>query len=731
MASDRRAARLGVLAVVATLMFSALGVRLWFLQTVESERLQEQVDQLRTVSVKIPPERGRIFDTDGRVLADNRGTMTASVDWAAIRNDADRATIFQRLSGWLETPVSEMEERYDSELYSRYIPMPVAEDVPEDVAIALRERIEDFPGLHISTTWERVYPYAPLASHVIGYMGSITETTQDYYAARGYDTSNRGERVGASGLEESYEAQLHGQWGEIVYEIDSANRIVRTVSSTAPVNGQDLQISIDLNMQYYAERLLITQLRNRRADSAANPEVTYPNGQRGPLDRNMAVGTRVHYPARAGSVLAIDQNTGAVLAMASYPTYDNRWFNAGLSEARFNELFPKDVDPDEARLVNRAIQGQYNMGSTFKLFTAYAALANGILGPTETFTDQGEYRLTSISEDRCAEGVRCVFRNAICSGTGRPCVYGNVDVEAALAVSSDTFFYRLGEMFYNIPGTPFQDTIRQLGLDRDPGIDLPNAFDGRLATNALQADLADRGVLGDNASRTLQPGDLLQMAIGQGISAISPLHLAVGYAAVANGGHVVTPHVGANLLAPETPDDPTRPGFADLTQVTIVEAISPAGTTAPMPPATRDPIVAGMRRNVTGPGANGASTTAQELFGIGYPPEAIPVGGKTGTAQGAGNLPWNDSSAFAAFSLDPDPARQITIVSYLERAGYGSVGAAPVVKCMYLAFSGLIPLDEPPIADPLDLDDDVAAHDPPEVDEACMARTDGLTAALD
>jgi penicillin-binding protein 2 len=186
----------------------------------------------------------------------------------------------------------------------------------------------------------------------------------------------------------------------------------------------------------------------------------------------------------------------------------------------------------------------------------------------------------------------------------------------------------------------------------------------------------------------------------------------------------------AHILAPETPDDPTRPGYADITQAVIVESIAPAGTPAPMPPAARDPIVAGMRRNITGPGANGASTTAEELFGIGYPAEAIPIGGKTGTAQGRGNYPWNDSSVFAAFSVDP--ARPIAVVSYLEKAGYGSVGAAPVVKCMYLAFSGLIPLEAPPIADPLDPDDTVAAHDLPLVDQECMRSTNaGTVAALD
>lgn len=722
MAVDRRATRLGVLGLVATLLFSALGVRLWFLQTVESTRLQETVDQLRTVEVKVAPERGRIFDAEGRILADNRGVLTASVDWVAMRDEIDRATLFKRLSGWLEMTVEEMETRYDSGRYSRYLPMPLAEDIPENVAVSLQERIEDFPGLVVDTTWERVYPYAPIASHVVGYMGSITGEDAEDYEAKGYDTSSEGEDVGRSGVELSYEDRLHGQWGTLVYEIDSANRVVRTVSSTPPVNGEDVQLTIDLDLQYYAERLLITQLRARRAFTATNPEVIKPNGQPGPLAEDLPVGARVRYRAAAGSVIVMDQHNGTVLAMASYPTFDNRWFAAGIGGERFSELFPADVRDDEARLVNRAIQGRYNMGSAFKLYTAYAALATGMLGPDETYEDQGTYKLTSIADDVCATGVRCVFRNATCPG-GLPCDYGSVNVTQALAVSSDTFFYKLGEDFYLTPGTPFQDLVRGLGLGADPGVDLPGAYDGQIATNEVQARMADSGALGDNASRRLQPGDLLQMAIGQGITAVSPLQLAVGYAAVGNGGTVVTPHVAGSILAPETPDDPTRPGFADLAQAQVVESVAPPGRLAPMPPGVRDPIVAGMRQNITGPGTNGRSTTAEELFRLNYPPEAIPIAGKTGTAQGANNYPWNDSSVFAAFSLDP--ARPFTVVSYLEKAGYGSLGAAPVVKCIYLALSGspITPLDPPPIADPLDLDDDVAAHDPPPVDTACMATT--------
>ena len=147
--------------------------------------------------------------------------------------------------------------------------MPVKEDVPEDVAIGLQERIEDFPGMSIEVDWQRVYPYAPLASHVLGYMGAITAEDADHFEALGYDTSSQGEDVGRSGVEQSMEQRLHGRWGQRTYEIDARNRIVRTISYTPPVSGEDIQLSIDLDLQYYAERLLITQLESRRQPSLA------------------------------------------------------------------------------------------------------------------------------------------------------------------------------------------------------------------------------------------------------------------------------------------------------------------------------------------------------------------------------------------------------------------------------------------------------------------------------
>ena len=447
MAADKRAARLGVLALVGMLLFGLVGARIWFLQTVEQEALQAKVDTTKLRTVPLLPERGRIFDAEGRILADNDRVLTAAVDWEVIRNSDNRAEIFRRLSGWLDVPVEEMEERFQSQVYSPFLPMPVAEDIDERTAIAIQERVEDLPGVQILEESRRVYPYAPIASHVVGYMGRITAETKDFYQDRGYYLN---ERVGQFGIELSMEDELHGSWGSITYEVDNANRIVREVERIPAINGNDVQLTIDLDQQQFAEQTLETQIRARQRVTATNP-----------LDAETAFQTlvfpdyprQVPFKAPAASMVVQNYQNGQIIALASYPTFDNRWFEADLSGGKFEELFPAvdengdPIDPDESILVNRAIQGRYNLGSTFKPFTAFAALDTGLLSVNDYYVDQGTYRMESVEEDRCNSGlVRCVYRNAVCSYNGRPCVYGSVDVETALAVSSDTFFYRIGEL---------------------------------------------------------------------------------------------------------------------------------------------------------------------------------------------------------------------------------------------------------------------------------------------
>lgn len=723
MPSDKRSARLSVLAVVSVLLFGALGTRMWFLQVVDAPALEQRVVANKTRTVKLLPERGRIFDRDGRVLADNERILTVTIDWEVIRRDEDREVLFTRLSGILGVPPEALEARYQSGRYSPFLPLPLAEDVSEQTALYLTERVEDYPGVDVTPQWRRQYPYAPLAAHVVGYLGAITVDDQEQYLELGYELS---ERVGRFGVERSYESALRGTPGYVMYEVDAAGRVLREIERVEPIAGNDLLLAIDLDLQQFAEQALETELRARRL---AEPPCQKKDPEGNPVKPQFP--ECQPFKAPAGSVTVLDHSNGQVLAMASYPTFDNRWFNAGVSGAKFQEIFPttkpdgSPIDPDESILVNRAIQGQYNLGSTFKPFVAYAALNTGQLpgGAGYYYRDTGTYQLVTIDQEICDTGVKCVFRNATCSSTGQPCVYGDVNVEDALAVSSDAFFYKIGEeIFSQRGGAPIlQEQVRQFSFGSRTGIDLPYEFRGRVPDKELKRELYESGVLAETESPNYLVGDNVQLSIGQGLLAATPLQLAVGYAMFANGGFQITPTVALALLAPGTPDD-VRPGFANLFEAEVVQAFDglEGAEQINMSPDIRDPIVRGLSRVVTGPGVTSDyyhRTTGERLFSD-YPYDELPIAGKTGTAQGAASLPWNDSSAFAAFSLDP--GRPYTVAAYLEKSGYGSQAAAPVTKCMFLALDGRVPLAPVMLSDPLDLQSTVAAPERSLPDPRCL-----------
>jgi penicillin-binding protein 2 len=709
MAVDRRAARLGVLALVGVMLFSLLGARLWFLQTVKADELQQSVTVSKTRTVRLAPERGRIFDVDGRILADNERVLTVAVDWQMLRRKTQREEIFNRLSGWVQVPVEAMQARFDAQIDSPFLPFPIKRDIDEPTAIAIQERSEDFPGVEIVTEWRRVYPYAPHAAHVVGYMGAITVQQLDEKLEEGY---LRNERIGQFGVERSLEQILHGTWGKLVLEVDAANRPVRVIEEVPPINGFDVQLTIDLELQQYAEQAVETTLERRRTQEAPNPIVKKPDGTRERMD--LTSGETVLFKAPAGSAVVLDYTTGEVMAMASYPTFDNRWFEAGLSSAKFGQIFPDTDDPDQSILVNRAVQGRYNLGSTFKPFTAFAALNTGLITSSEIFTDTGTYELYSVKQDRCRSGlVRCEYKNATCSGTGRPCVYGNVDVEDALAVSSDAFFYRIGEdILERNGGDPvLQEQVELFGFGADTGVELPFEFDGTVPDKELKRLYAERGVISEDEGRGYYVGDNVQLAIGQGLLSATPLQLANAYASIANRGFVLQPTIVRAIWNPGVPDG--EPGFADLSQGTVFEDLGEPTLIRQisMPDDIRRPIVQGLQRVIYGPGVVSDyphKTTGEHLF-FDYPrgEQAIPLAGKTGTAQGANNYPWNDSSAFTGFSTDDD--RPFVVTAYLEKAGYGSQAAAPVVKCTFLALSGLTKMDPVALSEPLDLNATVSA----------------------
>ncbi len=756
MAADRRSSRLGVLGLVAVILLGVLGTRLWFLQGTQQQEYQNRVTTSKVRTVFIPPERGRIFDAEGRMLADNKRTLTIAVDWSVIRKRADREALFTRLSGPLQTPVEELQRRFDpcfgepsipkckkGQIYSSLLPLPLKEDVDEPTVNKILERAEDFPGVTVTEDYKRVYPYAPLASHVVGYLGSITAGTLADYRDKGY---NANERVGQFGVELSMESELHGTWGKRVFEIDAAGNIVREEVGQAvtPVAGKDIQLTIDLKVQQYAEQALQSSLDKQRnlPDGPREVEGGVPDGGKrahNPLDPVTKFQTHVYssskqwgntewvpFKAPAGSVVVENYQNGQILAMASYPTFDNRWQISGISGEKYKQLFPETDDPDKSILVNRALQGQYNMGSSIKPFVAWSAMTAGIIGPNDYFLDQGHWTLESIlPASRCLEKggtVRCDFTNAK-NPDGRPAQYGPVSVESALAVSSDAFFYRLGEKFFEADTTPDQSYMKSFlehfGFGTRTGIQLPFEFTGRVPDTPIKKDLIDTGRFGKNEEPELVVGDDVQVAIGQGLLAASPLQAVNAYSTLANGGHRYQPSIVKNILAPLTPNA-TEPEMADVSKATILTSFDTPTVVEDlaMPEEFRQPIVTGLRRVITGPGTTYKqynSTTGEDLF-KGY--GGMPIAGKTGTAQGSFNYPWNDSSAFGAFSTDNE--RPYAIYAYLEKAGYGSRAAGPVVRCMFAALSDPTRMDPVVISDPLNLDATKPAAPARLADTSCL-----------
>ena len=256
------------LGVVAVSLVGLLATRMWFMQVVDAPAIAETVFQNRTRTVVLLPERGRIFDADGRILADNERVLTITVERDVIRRDSDRLALFQRLSGPLRMPVAMLEERFASPRYDPMMPLPLKEGVDEETVLFLTERVEDYPGIGVESQWSRDYPYAPLASHVVGYLGAIQSGQVDRYRAQGYLLS---ERVGQFGVEQEFEHVLRGTPGWVRYEVDSRGNVISELERQEPMAGRDLVLTIDLDMQQFAEESLETMLRLRRVVTASNP----------------------------------------------------------------------------------------------------------------------------------------------------------------------------------------------------------------------------------------------------------------------------------------------------------------------------------------------------------------------------------------------------------------------------------------------------------------------------
>ncbi len=630
--------RLTVIGIVVISLFVALTTRLWYLQIMAGSEYKLAATENQVRIIHEPAPRGRILDRDGQVLVDNRISYVIAIDRTRFKDlDPERATkLTEDLAKLLAITPDEVIKRMDNKKLGPFVPVPIAEDVSEDLLVEVRERQEEFPSVVTRRVAVRSYPRGRLAAHVLGYVGEIDEKE---LKERG-DPYRAGDLIGRSGVESTYEADLRGVAGERRIEVDRRGRPVKVISYRPPKQGNDLVLSIDADTQQVAEEALASAM-------AAARRVRFEDD-----------GTWLK--ANAGAVVVLDAQEGSVVAMSSLPDYDPAPLVDGISIEEYEAL----NRPEDAAFVNRAIQGEYAPGSTWKLVTGLAALRTGLISPNYTINDTGTYQIT-----KCKEG--CVKRNA----GSHP--YGLVDMRKAMAVSSDVFFYSLGDRFWARRGefgeNPMQDLAGELGFGSPTGVQLTHERDGRMLTPDSLKELST------NEPKLFPFGDWyvghnVNFAIGQGETTVTPIQLANAYATFVNGGTRHQPNIALRIERQagegETPE--------------VLRTISPrVERTLVFAPEVSGPVRAGLR-DVTrfGVTATGDGTAATAFDG--FPLAAYPILGKTGTAQAK---PKQDTALFVAAAPADAPRYVVSVV--VEQGGFGSVAAAPVARRIFGFLSGL------------------------------------------
>jgi penicillin-binding protein 2 len=632
MASDSPHLRLGIVGIIALSLFAALLARLWYLQVLEAPSFQSAAaaNSVREVEEEAP--RGRILDTKGRVLVDNRASNVVAVDRAKFAAELgiaeeERVATLEPLATVLGEPVDVLEKRLVDQRTSPYTPIPLARDVPEDKMVRLMEHADEFPSVVAKRVAVRTYPMGNLAPHLLGYTGEATQKEIDDSGG----LVDLGDQVGKSGVELAYDRDLRGEPGVERIEVDARGKPIRVVSRKAPVQGHDVVLTLDADVQRVAEESLKQGLESAR--------------------RQRFEDDGTFLKADAGAAVVLDTQ-GSVVAMASYPTFDLPALADGITVEEGKRLFDGNAG---APMVDRAITGRYAPGSTWKLITADAGLRSGMISAATTINDTGTYTIRG----DCLSG--CTRRNA----GSQP--WGLVNVSRALAVSSDVFFYDIGAKFWFQRGQYGEDAIQkqaeQYGFGQSTGIPLPNEGSGLLLTPALKKQLA-----AEKSSQVDGPdwfaGTNVSLAIGQDAMYATPIQIANAYATFANRGDRFQPNIASVIRRQDE---------------TIVKEIAKRKVNhVDLPPAIHDPILNGLEGAITN-----EKGTAFNAF-RGFPLAEWRIAGKTGTAQAP---PKQDTALFVGFGPVPNPQYAVAVV--LEQGGFGATTAAPVARRIFGQLSGL------------------------------------------
>lgn len=584
--SNRLALRLAIFGGFAVVLFGVLFFRLWLLQVLDGEKYLAEAKNNRTRSYRVSAPRGEILDRDGEVMVGNRTSFALQVNPRKLPADpVQRRQELSRLAELTHSSLRRVRRTMHEEL-------KLAPSAP----VTLRRDVGNYLIYYLQENQDRfpgvevqrvfVRDY-PNGTLAAHILGNVGEIDEDELKEPQYRTLQPGDEIGQDGVEDTYDRYLRGRPGLKKIQVDALGQPTPNgrLISEPPVPGKSLELSIDSEVQAAGESALAAR-------------------------------------GLPGAFVTMDVNNGEILGLGSFPTFEPALFTRPLTQKQVNETYRNPAAP----LANRAISGLYPTGSTFKLITAMAALENGVITPSTAIYDGGSLTVGGQT-----------FQNA--GGAA----FGSVSLVPALQVSSDVFFYTLGLEMWDTGD--LQHWGHLLGIGRSTGIDLPVVDESLLPSQHWRNQLYKEG----GTDRPWSAGDNIQLATGQGDLQTNPLQMAVAYATVANGGTVVTPHVGKEIQ--------------DAAGRVLMEFAPKPRRRIHIDPEYRAVILEGLHEAAQAPGG-----TSYEVFG-GFP---VDVAGKTGTAQRVGHA---DQSWYMVLAPYPDP-KIVTAVT-IEEGGFGAEAAAP------------------------------------------------------
>ncbi len=668
----------------AVVVFGLLAFQLINLQIFEGENWQVRAQDNFTREISVPTSRGIIYDRNGVILARNVASYNVVITPAYLPDDqADIQRVYRELSEIIDVPVisgtveeaklfaacvpgpgiAQLVELGDS--LAPYTPVPVSCDVDEEIARIVRERAVGWPGVSVQIDPIRDYPTGSLTANIIGFLGPIPATQVELYEEQGFIAGR--DKIGYAGVEATLQDILAGTNGKRVVEVDVAGQELRNIEAPiAPVAGRNVRLTIDVRLQKAAEGALLTEI----------------NGW------NAYFGT---VRISSGVTIAMNPKTGEVLAMVSYPTYENNRLARFIPAYYYQQLSEDPRHP----LLNNAISSEYPPGSVFKLSTATGALNEGVVSVDQTIYAPGQLILTEKFSPN-DPGRERPFVDWIYDEN--PAGFGEISFLRCIAYSSNVCFYKLGggyedEIPEGLGVLRLKEYARALGYGEPSGIELPGEADGLIPDPQWK-----RINQGENWST----GDTYIASVGQGYVLSTPLQVLMSAATIANDGKLMQPTVVYQELDDEgrllKPFEPRMKW--DITDTPLITNFDCDGgycleleTKSAVDPYVVEQVQTGMRMAVT----DTLHGTLNEIFGD-FP---VAVAGKTGTAEYCDDVAlaanrctfgnWPTHSWTVAYAPYEDP--EIVIVAFMYNGGEGAAVAGPVVGRVMEAYFELKAID--------------------------------------